>query len=415
MAINFSKFLKGIKLIPNASTQVSEKGDMEILDSSGKLNLHNGTSASPVLTEAHSASVTNKTIDADQNTISNIDNADIKAGAAIDRNKLASGTANRVLVNDGSGVMADASAITAARALISDANGIPTHSTVTDAELGYVSGVTSAIQTQLNGKQASGNYITDLTGDVTASGPGSVAATIANGAVTNAKMANMAANSIKGNNTGSPAAPSDLTATQTTAMLDAFTGDSGSGGVKGLVPAPAAGDAAAGKVLKADGSWGAAGTTSPLTTKGDIYTYSTTNDRLPVGTNGQILSADSGETTGLKWITPPASGFTENSDLTLTASDTIAISTTAPFQSWRVQGNSGAVTLSTTPFGASAPANGAVITLIGNSDSDPVSITLTDSAKGIVGSGDIQLFKYDTVTVMYNSSLDRYVITGRTP
>jgi len=45
------------------------------------------------------------------------------------------------------------------------------------------------------------------------------------------------------------------TPTQVTAALDAFTGDSGSGGVKGLVPAPAAGDAAAGKFLKADGTF----------------------------------------------------------------------------------------------------------------------------------------------------------------
>lgn len=54
-----------------------------------------------------------------------------------------------------------------------------TSSAVTPTELGYVSGVTSAIQTQLNGKQASGNYITDLTGDGTASGPGSTAFTLA--------------------------------------------------------------------------------------------------------------------------------------------------------------------------------------------------------------------------------------------
>jgi hypothetical protein len=37
--------------------------------------------------------------------------------------------------------------------------------------------------------------------------------------------------------------------------LTVFTGDSGAGGAKGLVPAPAAGDAAASKYLKADGSW----------------------------------------------------------------------------------------------------------------------------------------------------------------
>lgn len=388
---------------------------MEVLDASGKLNYHNGTTASPVLTEAHSASVTNKTIDADQNTISNIENADIKAGAAIDRSKLASGTANRVAVNDGSGVLSDAAAITAARALISDANGIPTHSTVTDVELGYVSGVSSSIQTQLNGKQASGSYITDLTGDVTASGPGSVAATIANDAVTNAKLANMAANSIKGNNTGGSADPVDLTATQATAMLDAFTGDSGSGGVKGLVPAPAAGDAAAGKVLKADGSWGSAGTTSPLTTKGDIYTYSTVNARLPVGTNGQLLSADSAETTGLKWIAAPSSGFSENDDLTLTASDTIGISLSDKQQSWRVQGNSGAVTLSSTPFGSSAPAAGTVIVLIGNHNDNTVTISNNDAAKGVIlrgNAGSVTLGKYDSLKVIYNSSLDRFIEMG---
>lgn len=39
------------------------------------------------------------------------------------------------------------------------------------------------------------------------------------------------------------------------ANLPAMVGDSGSGGTKGAVPAPAAGDAAAAKFLKADGTW----------------------------------------------------------------------------------------------------------------------------------------------------------------
>lgn len=38
-------------------------------------------------------------------------------------------------------------------------------------------------------------------------------------------------------------------------LNDVMVGDSGSGGTKGMVPAPAAGDAAAGKYLKADGSF----------------------------------------------------------------------------------------------------------------------------------------------------------------
>jgi hypothetical protein len=45
------------------------------------------------------------------------------------------------------------------------------------------------------------------------------------------------------------------TATAQTALLSAVVGDSGSGGTKGLVPAPATGDAAAGKFLKADGTF----------------------------------------------------------------------------------------------------------------------------------------------------------------
>lgn len=40
---------------------------------------------------------------------------------------------------------------------------------------------------------------------------------------------------------------------------------------------------------------------SPLTTKGDLWVYSNTNTRLPVGANDQLLVANSGETTGLLW------------------------------------------------------------------------------------------------------------------
>jgi hypothetical protein len=45
------------------------------------------------------------------------------------------------------------------------------------------------------------------------------------------------------------------------------------------------------------------GGSSPLTTKGDIYTYSSADARLAVGANGKVLMADSTQTTGIKWAT----------------------------------------------------------------------------------------------------------------
>ena len=54
-----------------------------------------------------------------------------------------------------------------------------------------------------------------------------------------------------------------------------------------------------------------AGAVSPLTTKGDLYTFSTSDARLGVGANATVLTADSAEATGLKWATVAgASGST---------------------------------------------------------------------------------------------------------
>jgi len=51
----------------------------------------------------------------------------------------------------------------------------------------------------------------------------------------------------------------------------------------------------------------AGGGSSPLTTKGDIYTHDATADaRLPVGLDTQMLVADSSTATGLKWEAQPA-------------------------------------------------------------------------------------------------------------
>jgi len=60
---------------------------------------------------------------------------------------------NRVVVSAG-GALVESAAITASRAVVTDSNGLPVAATTTATEIGYVNGVTSAIQTQLNTKVA---------------------------------------------------------------------------------------------------------------------------------------------------------------------------------------------------------------------------------------------------------------------
>ncbi|MET0646968.1 MAG: DUF4214 domain-containing protein [Pyrinomonadaceae bacterium] len=92
--------------------------------------------------------------------------------------------------------------------------------------------------------------------DFSADDPGDTAsAVIKADAVTNTKLANVPTATLKGRTTAGIGDPEDLTTAQAAALLPAVAGDAGSGGVKGLVPAPGAGDAAAGKYLDAGGAW----------------------------------------------------------------------------------------------------------------------------------------------------------------
>jgi len=108
------------------------------------------------------------------------------------------------------------------------------------------------------------------TGDVTGSG----ALTIADNAVTLAKMAGGTDGELITYDTnGDPAAVAVGTATHVLTSNGA-----------GAAP-----------------TFQAAAEASPLTTKGDVYTYDTGNARLGVGSDGEVLKADSSTATGLVW------------------------------------------------------------------------------------------------------------------
>jgi len=121
------------------------------------------------------------------NLSNSIVNADVAAGAAIAYSKLSltGSIVNADIAGGAAIVLSKLAALTANRALQSDGSGVVSASAVTATELGYVSGVTSPIQTQLNNLYIPGDIeITVFNGANNQSASADVIGLSFNGAVT---------------------------------------------------------------------------------------------------------------------------------------------------------------------------------------------------------------------------------------
>ena len=202
--------------------------------------------------------------------------ADVNASAALAFSKMANLTASRLLVSDGSG---DVSV-----------------SAVTSTEAGYLDTVSSNIQTQLDSKASSSYVPTTITiaDESTDTTCFPLFVTAATGDLPPKSGTNLAFNSSSG----------VLTAT---GFAGALTGNA-SGTASGLSATLAVGSGGSGATsLTANGVLignGASAITSvDMSTKGKILIGDGSGNpqMLSVGTNGHVLTAASGETTGVEW------------------------------------------------------------------------------------------------------------------
>ena len=151
----------------DASYLTAETDNQTLSFSTPNLTITNGnavnlsTLTNGLITASSTDTLTNKTIDADGtgNSITNIEDANIKAAAAIDATKIADGSVTSAEFQFINSLSSNAQTqIDSKQATIDASNRLNANlihdGSVSNTEFGYLDGVTSAIQTQINTKQA---------------------------------------------------------------------------------------------------------------------------------------------------------------------------------------------------------------------------------------------------------------------
>ena len=160
-----------------------------------------------------------------------------------------------------------------------------------------------------------------------------VTVNVTDGGVTNAKLADMAANTVKVRNANSSGVPSDVALATTEILIGDGTGftaaslssDATMTNAGVVTVAKIQGEAVSAtaatndqylKYSSASSEWQKVDVLAPdrLTTKGDLLVYNTVDSetRLPVGTNDYVLASDSSATNGVDWQQVATAGIADD-------------------------------------------------------------------------------------------------------
>lgn len=278
-SFGFRRILEGLRLVPKTSLTLDQAGDLQTKTSDGRLYYHDGASSSALVTQSSTDTLTNKTL-----TSPTINGGTITS---------ASISPTSLIVKDNAFTIQDNADNT--KQLQFQASNITTGTTRTltspDANTTLVG--TDATQTLTNKNiDSDNNTITNIVdADIKAFA-----------AIDRTKIA-----------AGTPdyvVINSAFGILDEEQYLDPSRGGTGQGSTVDAFNALA-----------------------PTTTKGDLVGYTTGNARVPIGSNGQVLTADSTQSLGLKWANPStvanlAINIKTNTNYTLTNTDDVVLFST---------------------------------------------------------------------------------------
>jgi hypothetical protein len=347
MATSNKSFVIGIGLVPNATSKNAVKGDLEALTTDNKLHFF-GASNDAVVTETVAATLTNKTIDANTNTISNISNSSLSNNSV---------TVNGLTVALGGSTTIKASttnAITIGTGLSGTSfdGGTPVTITI-DSTVATLTGSQVLTNKTLSGNTA----VTLISGSGTLTLPTSGSITIPNGTDT---LVNLTGTQVLTNKT----------------ITGSFTGPTSLPGNGQLVTIQASPSASA--------------------------TYSITMPAAaPTASTALVFD-------GSNYVWGQAGGWSVGSSLSLGAGGTITISQTKGQQVFTVSSSTGNVTLAGAAFGTASLVDGMTIRLIGVSDTNTVSLIDSNIAFGLRLNGNCTLVSGSVIEFQYINSSNRF-------